>query len=628
YITNYTKPASSDFFSSLNGDYEYVLIHGDGSDKCYAGIDVSGKIALIERGGITFEEKLRSAERAGAAGAIIFDNLTDGNLITMEDGGCSVPSLFVSRSDGLLLASAAGGTVSVIHDTIAVPTDNPDGISSFSSHGATPELKLKPDLTAPGGYIYSSADGGGYKYMSGTSMASPHAAAAYMLTEKNLNSRGLSRDLVLPLLMSSAHLIYDRESGVPVSPRAQGAGLVNVNSALNSELIMYAASENGDKAAKIELSDGTSGRLEFDIVIENIGTRQLGVRLSASIQSDGAFFSDSACDYFVAEHPEAFTGAKVYAAGIEKNININSEDFKKGSYVRIFPGEAKTVRICVILDSGEIEKKLEIFKNGFFTEGFVIAETSDGMQTASIPYMGFYGSWGELDAIDTSFYECGLTAYDDTSENGVVLFGSGDNAAFSPGKDGRFDSIGINLNLTRSVRSLSIDISDSEGNTVYQGKKYYNVKKAYAEDGVLVPSVASYVWDGSDGINSRFKYDDGQYYVNVRLTPAFPGAPTQTFSFCITVDTEAPEAVVSYVNRKITLSAHDGHLISSVRVYAPGAGDLGKVSYNSETASGDVVFSCDIPDGFSGKFVYAEVTDFAANKKVVILRLDKAERSR
>ena len=53
-------------------------------------------------------------------------------------------------------------------------------MSSFSSWGVPGSLELKPEITAPGGYIYS-VDGivpGGesYENMSGTSMAAPQVA--------------------------------------------------------------------------------------------------------------------------------------------------------------------------------------------------------------------------------------------------------------------------------------------------------------------------------------------------------------------------------------------------------------------------------------------------------------------
>jgi hypothetical protein len=55
-------------------------------------------------------------------------------------------------------------------------TDKNDGLSSFSNFGLT-----SVDLGAPGSSILSCKLGGGYKYSSGTSMATPHVAGASAL---------------------------------------------------------------------------------------------------------------------------------------------------------------------------------------------------------------------------------------------------------------------------------------------------------------------------------------------------------------------------------------------------------------------------------------------------------------
>lgn len=53
-------------------------------------------------------------------------------------------------------------------------------MSSFSSWGVPGDLSMKPEITAPGGSIYSLEgtmfEPDAYTYMSGTSMASPQVA--------------------------------------------------------------------------------------------------------------------------------------------------------------------------------------------------------------------------------------------------------------------------------------------------------------------------------------------------------------------------------------------------------------------------------------------------------------------
>ena len=81
--------------------------------------DPNGKIALVERGGCRFGDKIARAQRAGARGVIIYDSTPGGsedllnmvdmaasNPVTLPDGNIvdiNTPAVFVSRSTGLLL---------------------------------------------------------------------------------------------------------------------------------------------------------------------------------------------------------------------------------------------------------------------------------------------------------------------------------------------------------------------------------------------------------------------------------------------------------------------------------------------------------------------------------------------
>lgn len=62
-------------------------------------------------------------------------------------------------------------------------------MSDFTSWGTSPDLRFKPEVTAPGGQIYSTVNDNRYESMSGTSMAAPHAAGGVALVVQYLKSK-------------------------------------------------------------------------------------------------------------------------------------------------------------------------------------------------------------------------------------------------------------------------------------------------------------------------------------------------------------------------------------------------------------------------------------------------------
>ena len=105
-------------------------------------------------------------------------------------------------------------------------------MSGFSSWGVTPDLRLKPEVTAPGGNIYSSVPDGAYGFMSGTSMATPQLTGASAVVLQRVQSDPLfasmdarhKSDVVQNLLMGTATPVVDplQDTGAYYSPRRDG----------------------------------------------------------------------------------------------------------------------------------------------------------------------------------------------------------------------------------------------------------------------------------------------------------------------------------------------------------------------------------------------------------------------
>ena len=178
-------------FRSLSawGSIEYVVVPNYGAEEDYAGLDLTGKIALVQRGGgMYYEQKERNAANAGAIGMLVYNNVP--GMLYMSITDWKIPCAFISQAAGEYMKQQETKTLSVASADALVESPT-YGMPDFSSWGATPELTLKPEITAPGAGIYAAVPGG-YESMDGTSMASPHAAGGMAIVQQALKARDAS----------------------------------------------------------------------------------------------------------------------------------------------------------------------------------------------------------------------------------------------------------------------------------------------------------------------------------------------------------------------------------------------------------------------------------------------------
>ena len=107
---------SSDFTYGVNGEVTSELVYvGLGALDDFEGKDVSGKIALIERGEFSFAEKIENAKKAGASAVIIYNNTTGVINGTLGEPKDYIPAVALTQAQGVALKERLdkGETVNV-----------------------------------------------------------------------------------------------------------------------------------------------------------------------------------------------------------------------------------------------------------------------------------------------------------------------------------------------------------------------------------------------------------------------------------------------------------------------------------------------------------------------------------
>ncbi len=100
---------------------------GLGRGEDFAGLDLGGRIALMERGEITFTEKVANAARAGAVGAVIYNTDPENSIIGTLIGGARIPAVSVNGSIGRMLAAECASGPAVVR--LLVDAELRDSIS-------------------------------------------------------------------------------------------------------------------------------------------------------------------------------------------------------------------------------------------------------------------------------------------------------------------------------------------------------------------------------------------------------------------------------------------------------------------------------------------------------------------
>lgn len=456
---------------TLTEAYGMVVVPGTGTPEDYEGLDVAGKVALVQRGVISFAEKHMYAQAAGAAAIIVYNNVADEEFgMDLTGSDATIPAVSVTLADGEYLKAAlaenADFTVSFPTETALLP--NPTGyeMSEFSSWGVAPDLTLEPDITAPGGYVYSTVDGGNYGTMSGTSMAAPNIAGLSALVKQYVETEMADtapedvRVMVQNLLVSTAAPLVHGQTGAYYSPRQQGAGLAN---AFNSVTTTAYLTVDGAEVPKVSLYDdpAKTGAYSFAFNVHNFGDFPVYYMPETTLQTEGVAAYDTI--YFMAGVPQPLTGTTaesganlsllydldndadtdshdayylyraaqgqgevegwekesfrydvngdeaVAAADVQEYLNAlvgkTSEVDLEAEVLKVEAGQTAVVNVNVTLSDIDKAYLDTYFPNGGYVEGFttLTALHHEGVDL-SLPYLGFYGDWNDAPLLDDGYY--------------------------------------------------------------------------------------------------------------------------------------------------------------------------------------------------------------------------------
>lgn len=549
-----------------------VVLCGYGAPGDFDGKDVKGKIALIERGGAKsagFVEKKELARQAGAAGVIVYNNVRDTkaeeeSYISMAaNPNGTIPGLFIKRSSGLAIKGAidAGKTVRLTFgaETISEANSGAGDFDSSTSWGVTPSLDFKPEISAPGGDIYSTVNDNKYETMSGTSMAAPHATGGQALIiqgiKKNnpsIKGRDLSRLARFTAINTAEVKMNKFDPTTPYSPRRQGAGMMQIENAIKNNVILTYKKDGNAVTALKEIGKTTT----FELELENLGDKPV----TYDVESLGVLTDQS--DSISSMHY------------VEK-INQASVKFDVSKVTVPAKGKAMVKATLDVADGVSTER---------FLEGFIKFNTADAPDLV-MPYIGYYGDWSKEEILNIPMWETStkdhhlyLTDANKRALKSTVVtqVTEGDKVytsylgydgvtgkynepkidkntiAISPNGDKQGDVIIPSLYHLRNAKNTVVVVLDKDGKELGEVAKQSNIRKREYAKNPSRATLMDLTWDGSIYNKSTGKNEilpEGQYTIDIRSSVDLPNAKPQSFIVPVKIDLTAPKIEIKDVTK-------------------------------------------------------------------------------
>ncbi|MFI3054215.1 S8 family serine peptidase [Streptococcus suis] len=583
------------------GKYEFVDA-GNGRWEEVQGLDLAGKVAIIKKDKFDLKDAVRNLKFKDVAGLVVINTdqgwnkdyyrthqllVDDKTLLSYS----SIWGISLSGEDGRRLLEVAnqsqGNTGLVLRPTIGmkklieVPT-----VSGFSSWGPTVNLELKPEIVAPGEDVYATLNDNRYGSMSGTSMASPIVAGASALLLPRIRQmtppEGMTRmDLLRIILMNTATPLIDLldSSGHALenSPRQQGAGLLQIDRAFETDVILHHRLKGG-----VELKE-IGRETEFEVTLENLGNQQRSFAISA-----GKVLTSQ--DVPVDRIGRSGKVVKeIHAAEIKgSSIHLSEQSIQLG------PKEKKTIRLR--LDAGEAKDQ--------FAEGYIYFKSlTEGQSDISIPYFGFVGDWSKERIVDAPAWETSsklkltsvLSSYKHNKSGRYIELGrekiqdnqsplNPDNIAIqNQHSDSQIGNAFVRFALLRDITNYDLDIVKEatedapvlrriDTGTMLSRVRYVDYFESLSEYSKLRTPIELHRWDGKvydASKDENIPAPEGQYFFRLRVKNKENGAYQYTY-LPVKIDNQKPEIVAIDTNRltshrELVVTAKDNNKVWEVR---------------------------------------------------------------
>ena len=523
-----------------------------------------------------------------------------------------------------------------------------------SSWGVNPDLRLKPEIAAPGGSVTSSEPGNEYDDETGTAEASAQVAGVAALVRQRIAtdpafaamSAAEKNAVVTNLLMGTAHPIVDatKADGAFYSPRRVGAGLVDAVGATTSPVYPSVVGAADSSRPKAELGDGTDG-WTFQVQLTNVSDAAHTYTLGGQALSEDVNF------LLYTGHATNWTGK-----GIDLTFSSDS--------VTVPAKSSATVTITVTPTAEFASFAAEHTPQGTFIDGAVTFTSTDGQPDLTVPYLGFYGAEEQPTIFDSPVYAEGKIGTSTMTFHRLTLgqlnpFDPEESMAISTNdrdlyiisrsteENARTYAIPATI-LLRDVDKLTYTYTNETGEVV-RSYEYGSVPKSHSYFNGRFTEVTTAeehfdstpIFEGYDAAGNELP--DGAYTLTIEGTSTDATPTTQQLTHVIRLDTQAP--VVSNLTitgegneRTLSFDVTDSSYIAGYGFSstADGAPFMQEKEYHwgEQGEDGLIHYHYDVPistiaqrSGGDPSTVYLQVWDWPLNKGTVKVDLKAAPKT-